>query len=129
MKQFRFEKLTPREEEVMNSFWEIGPMFVKDLLDNHPEPKPHINTLSTIVRTLEEKGLLDHTSFGNTYQYYPIVTRDQYSKGCLNGVVSKYFNNSALTAVSTLVKEEKISLDELKSLIELVESQKKSNDK
>lgn len=119
-----FEKLTTREEEVMNSFWMYGDLFVKDLLEKHPEPKPHVNTLSTIVRTLEEKGLLDHRSYGNTYQYFPIVTKEEYSKGCLDGVVSKYFDNSALTAVSALVKEEKISLDELKELIRMVENKK-----
>ena len=119
-----FEKLTTREEEVMNSFWMYGDLFVKDLLEKHPEPKPHVNTLSTIVRTLEEKGLLDHRSYGNTYQYFPIVTQEEYSKGCLDGVVSKYFDNSALTAVSALVKEEKISLDELKELIRMVENKK-----
>lgn len=119
-----FEKLTTREEEVMNSFWMYGDLFVKDLLEKHPEPKPHVNTLSTIVRTLEEKGLLNHRSYGNTYQYFPIVTKEEYSKGCLDGVVSKYFDNSALTAVSALVKEEKISLDELKELIRMVENKK-----
>ncbi len=123
MAKFVFEKLTAREEEVMNSFWMYGDMFVKDLLENHPDPKPHVNTLSTIVRTLEEKGLLDHRSYGNTYQYFPIVTKEQYSKGCLEGVVSKYFDNSALTAVSALVKEEKISVDDLKELIRMVEKQ------
>ncbi len=123
MNAIQFEKLTPREEDVMNSFWVNGALFVKELQDKHPDPKPHINTLSTIVRTLEEKKLLAHNTYGNTYQYYPIVTKEEYSKGCLDGVVSKYFNNSPLTAVSALVKEEKISLEDLKELIRQVEKQ------
>lgn len=117
-------KLTAREEEVMQMFWTKGAMFVKELLKIHPEPKPHFNTLSTIVRGLEDKGFLSHNSYGNTYQYYPIISLEEYSNGRLNGIVSKYFNNSPLSAVSTLVKEEKISVDELKKLIDMVENKK-----
>lgn len=117
-------KLTAREEEVMKAFWEHGAMFVKELLEIHTEPKPHFNTLSTIVRGLEEKGFLDHHTFGNTYQYYPVVSAGDYSKGRLQGVVSKYFNDSPLSVVSTLIKEENITLQELKELINRVENQK-----
>ena len=100
--------LTAKEEEIMGYFWEKGPLFVKQLLDFYDEPRPHFNTLSTIVRGLEEKGFLSHEVFGNTYQYYAVVSCD-------------YFNNSYLGAVSSLVKEEEISLDELKQLIRDVE--------
>lgn len=113
--------LTAKEEEIMGYFWEKGPLFVKQLLDFYDEPRPHFNTLSTIVRGLEEKGFLSHEAFGNTYQYYAVVSRDDFKKKTLKGVISKYFNNSYLGAVSSLVKEEKISLDELKQLIRDVE--------
>lgn len=119
----KIERLTPREEEIMNYFWEVGPMFVKDILESHPKPKPHINTLSTIVRTIEDKGLLSHHSFGKTYQYYPIVTRDEYNKACLYGVVDRYFNQSPLSVISTLVNEETVDIDDLKELIKRVENQ------
>ena len=109
--------LTAKEEEIMGYFWEKGPLFVKQLLDFYDEPRPHFNTLSTIVRGLEEKGFLSHEAFGNTYQYYAVVSRDDFKKKTLKGVISKYFNNSYLGAVSSLVKEEEISLDELKQLI------------
>ena len=113
--------LTAKEEEIMGYFWEKGPLFVKQLLDFYDEPRPHFNTLSTIVRGLEEKGFLSHEVFGNTYKYYAVVSCDDFKKKTLKGVISKYFNNSYLGAVSSLVKEEEISLDELKQLIRDVE--------
>ena len=113
--------LTAKEEEIMGFFWEKGPLFVKEMLAFYEEPKPHFNTLSTIVRGLEDKGFLAHYTFGNTYQYYPIVSEEDFRKGTLRNVISKYFNNSYLNAVSSLVKEEDISLDELRQLIQEVE--------
>ena len=113
--------LTVKEEELMGYFWEKGPLFVKEMLAFYEEPKPHFNTLSTIVRGLEEKGFLAHYTFGNTYQYYPVVSEEDFRKGTLRNVISKYFNNSYLSAVSSLVKEEDISLDDLKRLINEVE--------
>lgn len=113
--------LTAKEEEVMGYFWEKGSLFVKQLLEFYEAPRPHFNTLSTIVRGLEEKGYLAHTAYGNTYQYYAIVSADDFKRRTLKGIISKYFNNSYLSVVSSLVKEEKISVEELKRLIEEVE--------
>ena len=113
--------LTAKEEEVMGFFWEKGPLFVKEMLAFYNEPKPHFNTLSTIVRGLEDKGFLAHNTYGNTYQYYAIVSEEAFRKGTLKNVISKYFNNSYLSAVSSLVKEEDISLDDLRQLIDEVE--------
>lgn len=118
------KKLTTKEEEIMNLFWEKGPLFVKELLPFYDDPKPHFNTLSTIVRGLEEKGYLAHKTYGNSYQYYATVSREDFSTGTLKGVISKYFNNSFLNAVSSLVREENISVDELKELIRQVEKGK-----
>ena len=118
------KKLTTKEEEIMNLFWEKGPLFVKELLPFYDDPKPHFNTLSTIVRGLEEKGYLAHKAYGNSYQYYATVSWEDFSTGTLKGVISKYFNNSFLNAVSSLVREENISVDELKELIRQVENGK-----
>lgn len=117
--------LTAKEEEIMGFFWEKGPLFVKEMLAFYDDPKPHFNTLSTIVRGLEEKGFLKHRAFGNTYQYYAVVSEADFSKGTLRNVISKYFNNSYLRAVSSLVEEEDISLDDLKKLISEVEKANK----
>ena len=115
------KRLTAKEEEVMGWFWEKGPLFVRELLSFYDEPKPHFNTLSTVVRGLEEKGFVGHKAYGNTYQYYATVSREDYRRGTLRGVISKYFDNSYLGVVSTLVQEEKISVEELKALIKQVE--------
>ena len=119
------KRLTAKEEEVMDFYWDKGPLFVKQLLEFYNEPKPHFNTLSTIVRGLEEKGFLSHQAYGNTYQYYSIVSKEAYSEGTLKNVVAKYFNNSYLNVISSLVKEEDISVNELKQLIEEVEKNQK----
>ena len=115
------KSLTAKEEEIMGWFWEKGPMFVKEIRALYGDPKPHFNTLSTIVRGLEEKGYVAHKAYGNTYQYYATVSREDFSRRTLRSVIGKYFNNSYLSAVSSLVQEEDISLDELKLLIKQVE--------
>ena len=114
--------LSAREEEIMGFFWERGPMFVKEMVELYDEPRPHFNTLSTFVRGLEEKGYVAHRAFGNTYQYYALISREDFKKKTLKGVISKYFNNSYLGLVSSLMKEEDISLEELKDLIREVEN-------
>ena len=117
--------LSAREEEIMGYFWEKGPLFVREIVEFYEEPRPHFNTLSTFVRGLEEKGYVSHRTFGNSYQYYAVVSREDFKKKTLKGVISKYFNNSYLGLVSSLVKEEDISLDELKDLIREVENANK----
>ena len=104
--------LTAKEEEIMGFFWEKGPLFVKEMLAFYEDPKPHFNTLSTIVRGLEEKGFLAHYTFGNTYQYYPVVSEEDFRKGTLRNVISKYFNNSYHEIVlRRRMKRVKISTD------------------
>ena len=117
------QKLTAKEEELMCFFWEKGALFVRELLDFYDEPKPHFNTLSTIVRGLEEKQFLSHKSYGSTYQYFALIDKEEYSQGTLKNVIHKYFDNSYLHAVSALIKSENISLDELRQLIREVEKQ------
>ncbi len=116
--------LTNREEEIMELFWEKGALFVKEIIDELEEPKPHYNTISTIVRGLEEKGFVAHEQFGNTYRYFAAITREEFSRNTIKNMVGKYFNKSYSSVVSMFVKEEKISLEEIKELIRQVESQK-----
>ena len=108
----------------MNIFWEKGPMFVKELKKEYSDQKLHYNTLSTIVRGLEEKGFIDHEQFGNTHRYFPALAKEEYKKKTLGNVVKKYFDNSYKNVVSLLVKEENISLEELKKLIAEIENTK-----
>ena len=118
------KNLTVKEEEVMRYFWDNEALFVKELVEKYPEPKPHINTLSTYVRALEEKGFLSHDTFGSTYRYFAVVNEEEYRNGTLKNVVKKYFQNSYLSVVSSLIKDENISVDEIRSLLDEVEKNK-----
>jgi predicted transcriptional regulator len=116
--------LTNREEEIMELFWGKGSLFVKDIIDELADPKPHYNTISTIVRGLEEKGFVGHEQFGNTHRYHAIISRDEFSRNTLKNMVSKYFNTSYTSVVSMFVEEQKITTEEIQELIRQVESRK-----
>ena len=116
------KRLRSKEEEILGYFWAKGPLFVRELLDLQEEPKPHYNTLSTIVRTLEEKGYIGYKVFGNTHQYYALISEDEYRKKTLKQVVDKYFDNSYTRVVSTLIEEEALTLDELQELIQQIKN-------
>jgi BlaI family transcriptional regulator, penicillinase repressor len=120
--------LTNREEEIMEVFWTKGAIYVKDIIDEMPEPKPHYNTVSTIVRGLEDKGFVGHEQFGNTYRYSAIISREEFSKDTIKSMVGKYFNKSYASVVSMFVEEEKISIEEIKELIKQAKSAKTGND-
>ena len=122
IKQQIMKRLTSKEEEILGYFWAKGPLFVRELLDLQVEPKPHYNTLSTIVRTLEEKGYIGYKVFGNTHQYYALISEDEYRKKTLKQVVDKYFDNSYTRVVSTLIEEEALTLDELQELIQQIKN-------
>lgn len=115
------KRLTKKEEIIMEHFWAKGPLFIRELRELYPEPRPHISTLSTQVRTLQEEGFISHKAYGPTYQYFAAVTRDEYKQHSLAGLIDKYFGNSYLDVVSALVKEERITVEQLKELIALVE--------
>lgn len=116
------EKLTNKEEEVMQVLWNMEAAFIKDMLPLFTEPKLHYNTLSTIIRNLEEKGYVAHKQFGNTYQYFPVISKQNYQNNfVLNKVVGGYFNNSYRDLVAYFAKEEKVSPDELREIIKMIE--------
>ena len=116
-------RLTVKEEEIMSFFWDRGALFVKQIHESYPEPRPHYNTLSTIVRGLEEKGFVGYTAYGNTHLYHALVSNEEYRRNTLKNVVIRYFDNSYRRAVSALIEEEALSIDELKELIHSVEHQ------
>lgn len=121
------KKITVKEEEIMNFFWKENELFVKQILEFYPEPKPHYNTVSTMVRALEEKGFLGYRPFGNTYQYYPLVSKEEYNRKNLRNMVKKYFGNSYKRVISALIEEENLSLEELKELIREIEKKRKNS--
>lgn len=116
------KKLTQKEEEILACFWQHGPMFIRELLEIQDDPKPHYNTLSTIVRTLEEKEYIAYNAYGNTYQYYALISEGEYRNLTLNTVVDKYFGHSYKRVVSSLIEEEKLSIDELQELIDKIKN-------
>ena len=116
------KKLTNKEREVMELFWQHGPMFVRELLEHYEEPRPHFNTLSTIVRRLEREGYIGHKQYGSTYQYHALITEQDYSKKNIFRLVDDYIEDSYKGLVSTFLKEEKLSINELRDLISQVEA-------
>lgn len=118
------EKLTNKEEEVMKIIWGLKKAFVKEIMNEISENKSHYNTLSTIVRNLEDKKFVGFTAFGKTHQYYPIVTKESYYRAYVNEDMVGYFDNSYKNLVSFFAKEEKISIQELKEIISLIENSK-----
>lgn len=118
------KELTRAEEEVMQILWKNGKGFVKDLLEDFPEPKPAYNTVSTIIRILETKGFVDHKSFGKTFEYFPLVSKKEYSDFIMKSMMKNYFGNSFKQMVSFFAESNKMSVKELDELIKEV---KKSN--
>ena len=118
------QKLTNKEEEVMQILWKLEKAFVKEIMAEIKEDQPHYNTLSTIVRILEEKGFVGHTAFGNSHQYYPIVALEDYRKRFMTTAIDNYFDSSYKNLVSFFAKEEKISADELREILDMIERKK-----
>lgn len=119
------QKLTNKEEEIMHIIWRLKRAFVKDVINELGDNKLHYNTLSTIIRNLEDKGYVSHEAYGKTHQYYPIVPKEEYRKRFMNRAISNYFNNSYKNMVSFFAQEEKITVDELKEIIALIEKNNK----
>lgn len=119
------QKLAKREEQIMQACWHLERAFIKDIIAELPEPKPHYNSVATMVRILEEKGFLDHETFGNTFRYYPVVSKDQYQQHAFDDMVKLYFNNSYPRMLAYFAKEQKISKEEINEILEIIKSQKK----
>jgi len=123
---FFMERLTNKEEELMKILWKLEKAFVKEIAANMPDPKPHYNTLSTVIRKLEDKGFVVHEAFGNTHRYFPLVKKADYKKKYMSSAIESYFENSYKNVVSFFAKNEKISVEELKEIIEQIEKNKNS---
>jgi len=115
------QKLTNKEEEIMHILWKLKKAFVKEVMAEIAVEQPHYNTLSTIIRNLEEKGYVSHNAFGNTHQYFPIISIEEYRKGFMTNAIDNYFNSSYKNMVSFFAKEEKISASELREILEMIE--------
>ncbi len=118
------KKLTRKEEELMKVLWHIKEGFVKDIIKQYPNPRPHYNTISSLVRLLEEKGFIGHKVYGNTHQYFPLIIKQDYRKTFIKDVVKDYFDNSYKQTVSLFIEEQKLSNEDLEELMELIKSKK-----
>jgi BlaI family transcriptional regulator, penicillinase repressor len=123
------KKLTTAEEEIMQIMWNLNRGFVKDVIDQMEEPKPPYNTVSTVIRVLEKKGFISHRQYGNTYEYFPLVSREEYAKVHLNGFISDYFNNSFPKMAAFFARENNLSLKELEEIMKLTEDELKKTNK
>jgi len=117
------KKLTEKEEAIMAIFWKADRAFAKDVRAALPEPKPHINTVSTAIRKLAKKGFLSFEDFGSTHRYYPAISKEEYSAKIIGPKLTGLFGNSYKNVVAFFVKEEKLSVDELKEVIRMIEKE------
>ncbi|MCG2792079.1 MAG: BlaI/MecI/CopY family transcriptional regulator [Weeksellaceae bacterium] len=111
-------KLTKAEEQVMQYLWQIKRGFLKDVLELFPEPKPHTNTISTILKILMEKGFVNHKTFGRQHEYFPLISKENYSGKSIKSLVKNYFGGSYTSAVSFLVEKNELSVQDLEMLLD-----------
>ncbi len=115
--------LTRAEEEVMQILWKMKQGFVKDMLGMFPDPRPAYNTVSTIIRILEKKGFVSHKAFGKTFEYYPVVSKDEYRKHYLNTMMTNYFGGSFKQLASFLITHDKLDIRELEEIINMIKKE------
>ena len=111
------KQLTKAEEQIMQILWKLDKAFLREIIDALPEPKPHNNTVATMLKILVEKEFVGITTFGRMHQYYPLVAKDAYSKSTLKTIVKSYFEGNYSNAVSFMVKENGLSIEELELLL------------
>ena len=125
-------ELTRAEEQIMHILWEKGTALVHDILKEFPDPKPAYNTVSTIIRILEQKGFIGHKAYGRTYEYFPLISKKDYTKTYFRSFVANYFGNSYKSLASFFTSEENLSVQELEAIRQLMEEeirkQKKESD-
>ena len=118
------KELTKAEDQVMQILWMLQKGFVKDVIEEMPNPKPAYNTVSTIVRILETKGFVDHKAYGKTHEYFPLITKEKYTKFYLNILIKGYFNGSFQNLVSFFAKENKMDIHDIEKLLDELKNQK-----
>lgn len=117
------EKLTNREELIMDVLWRLKKAYVKDVMEELKEHKFHYNTVSTMIRNLEEKGFLSYEAFGKTHRYFPVISKEEYGVNLMALNTEKFFNSSYKNMFSCFAKEEKITVEDLKEIIKIIEKQ------
>ena len=121
----RIKSLTKAEEDIMHHIWQLGRCTVSNIIERMKDPKPPHSSVSTIVRILEKKGFIDHKSYGRTFEYFPIVSKEDYSRKSISSLIANYFNGSTAELVSFLVSKEETSVQELQELIKTLKKNQK----
>lgn len=119
------KELTKAEDQIMQILWRLEKAFVKDIIDELPEPKPAYNTVSTIVRILEKKGFVGYKAYGKTHEYFPLVQREHYTRFYLNNMVKGYFNGSIQNLVSFFARENNLNVQDIDQLVKELDNLKK----
>ena len=119
------QKLAKREEQIMQVFWTMGRAFIKEVIPEMPDPKPHYNSVATMVKILEEKGFLGHEAVGNIYQYFPIISKEEYQAHAMKDIVRQYFDNSYPNMLAFFAREQKLSEHELNDILNIIKTNKK----
>lgn len=117
------KELTKAEEQVMQVMWKMERGFVNDILEHFPNPKPAYNTVSTIIRILEKKGFVGYKAYGKSHQYYPLISKKEYTSSFFNGIMKNYFSNSYQSLVSFLAKDKNLSIQEMEDIKKLMEEE------
>lgn len=119
------KSLTKAEEQVMLILWELEKAFVKDIISKMPTPKPAYNTVSTIVRILEQKGFVGHKSYGKTHEYHPLISKNAYRSFSIKNLLGSYFGGSFQNLVSFFAKENDLSIEEMDYLLKEIDKNNK----
>lgn len=116
-------ELTRAEEQIMHILWDKGAGLVHDILGEFPDPKPAYNTVSTIIRIMEQKGFVGHKAYGRTHEYFPLISKKDYTKKYFRNFVTNYFGNSYKSVASFFTSEEKLSIRELEEIRQLMDEE------
>lgn len=119
-------ELTKAEEQIMQVLWQKEKAFVKEIIEQMEDPKPAYSTVSTIVRILETKGFVGHTAFGPTHQYYPLVSKDEYSHYTMKKMLNNYFDGSLKKMVSFFSKKENIDIREMEEILKVMDNKNRN---
>ncbi|HOP03985.1 MAG TPA: BlaI/MecI/CopY family transcriptional regulator [Tenuifilaceae bacterium] len=122
-------ELTKAEEQVMQYLWKLGKGFLKDIVDQFPQPKPAYTTVSTVIRVLVKKGAIGFNTYGKIHEYYPLISKSEYFRSQMKSLVSNFFNGSTTSFVSAFTETENLSISELEKIKKVIESKIKEKDK
>lgn len=123
--KMEIRELTKAEEEVMQILWRLKKAFIKEILEKFDEPRPAYSTVSTIIRILLEKGFVNYRVYGRTYQYFPVISKDDYRKSQMSSFVKDYFSNSYQKMVSFFAREDSITVKDMEEIMEMLKKEKR----